>query len=341
MAKLTEHMTTRCVGRYLVDLPQDFVLNSEGGQDIDGVKIDVLPMKEAEFRLLLANRKKELENTLMVGSEKYPFLREIIPLPDHAPGMIFDRAKSDVSGGRLNRTLELLAWKNGYRLLATINARDTTFPEDAHDEIVRENIKTNLPAKLTQLLDVYKRTRGRDDGDIPSEQGVCILRGFVSGPPSDEEGIGLFYHLKTAEDVYFSLHSHSNFRENDTLLDRVGAMKKYLQPEKGEQFLRTAKRPVNDIHGEEILLKRLSDANENHDDLLVHDFTFDANSKIGSAKTPVVQIDLKNGLRKPGPDRAYNAPFPPPITKATLSEAEAIALWDAVIPTLRMRPGAL
>lgn len=339
MAKLTGQMTTRCLGRYLVDLPLDFVLNSEGGQDIDGVKIDVRPMKEAEFRQLMANRTMELEQTSLPGSRKFPYLRAKLPVASNSLGIVFDRAEHDAASSRMGRTLELLAWKNGYRIFATINATDTNFPEYENDDWIKES-RTTTQEKLTQLIDVYKRTRGREESDIPSEQGVCILRGFVSGPPSDAESIGLFYHLKDAEDVYFSLRTYSNFREKDTLLDRVDAIKKYLESEKGEQFLRTAKRPLPGILGEEVLLKRLSDANEIREDLLIHDFTYDANSKIGSAETPIVQIDFKNGFRKPEPDRSYNAPFPPPITKPTLSEAEAITLWDAVIPSLRARPGA-
>lgn len=32
--------------------------------------------------------------------------------------------------------------------------------------------------------------------------------------------------------------------------------------------------------------------------------------------------------------------YPPPILTPSLSEAEAVYLWDKVIPTLRTRPGA-
>ena len=38
---LTAKMTTRCVGRFLLDLPAEFVLNSQSSTEIDGVKIEI------------------------------------------------------------------------------------------------------------------------------------------------------------------------------------------------------------------------------------------------------------------------------------------------------------
>lgn len=339
MQTLTQKMTPRCFGRYLVDLPEDIVLNSDGEQEIDGVKIDIIPMKQHEFGFMLENRTAELERTVMISAEGYPLLRKAIPLPDGTAGVVFDRAESAVSGGRLSRMYELLAWKDGYRIRATITATDTTFPEDANDADLQALTNTTSES-LAQLLNVFNRTRGRADDDIPTEQGVCILNGFVSGPPTDQEDAGNVYDLRTAEDVYFTFHTHSIFVEEDTLLDRVPAVRNALIRE-GEQVLRADRRIANGIEGEELLFKIVGDDGMLKKNPLTHNFIFEANGKTCSAMTPFIRVSLINGKRKPEPSyRVYPNDFPLPIEKATLSDAEAIALWDAVIPTIRPRPGA-
>ncbi|WP_434516415.1 hypothetical protein AB6Q56_07320 [Dechloromonas sp. ARDL1] len=45
---LTQRMTTRCVGRYLIDLPEDFVLNPANPVTVEGIPIKVTPMTEQD-----------------------------------------------------------------------------------------------------------------------------------------------------------------------------------------------------------------------------------------------------------------------------------------------------
>ncbi|NMM25684.1 MAG: hypothetical protein HHJ12_00005 [Glaciimonas sp.] len=335
MQTLTKKMTPRCVGRYLADVPEDMVLNSEGGQEIEGVTIDIKPMTQYTFKLMLAGRKLEIESETTYAEPKVPTLKNIRNI-DGATGFIFDRAVSP--GSNVLRVLELLAWRDGYFIKMTIRARDMSFLKE-ENRLSDEIRDTTAPEKLAQLLNVFNRTRGRADNDIPAAQGTCILNGFISGPPTDQEEITLFYHLKTAEDVYFRFSTSSDHARNDTLLDRS----KHIEPliAEGEgKTLRKGHREVHDIKGTEYLYTILGDESLATNKVMTYKFLFEGNNKIGSAKTPLVTIDFANGDRKPMPERPYDADFPPPITKATLSEAEAVTLWDAVIPTIRPRPGA-
>jgi hypothetical protein len=102
-----ETFTTHCFGRYLVRLPNTMVLHQEGGQNIQDVQLSVVPMNQAEFAATIARRKRELEATFMSGAEKYPFLRSTTELRPPLEGVIFDRAASPNSGGRISRQLEL------------------------------------------------------------------------------------------------------------------------------------------------------------------------------------------------------------------------------------------
>jgi len=327
-------LTQRCVGRYTVELPEEFVLNPQGGQVIDGVTIDVKSTTQEAFESQLVSRSAKLESMIKLGpTQDYRMLRKMIPLTNGAKGVVFDRAESDVAGGRLSRTLELLGWKDGYSITATINATDTTFPEDANNSIARDQLKTDVEEKLAKLLTVFSRTKGRIDGWNPNEQGVCILNGFISGPPSPEEEVTIFYHLASAEDVYFRINTSSLDAENDTVLDRVAHIEPLLAESKGK-MLRKIARDTNGLDANEIAYAMLGDEDLERRRIMVYKFIFEANSKKGSAKDPILTIDLLNGERRPAPVENRAKPLPP-LLKATLSETDVAGLWDTVIPTVR------
>src|SRR5690606_11386987 len=170
----------------------------------------------------------------------------------------------------------------------------------------------------------------RADDEVPSEMGACIRHGFVKGKPGEEEMISIVYHLDGVEDVYFKVYTDSGLQEDTTLLDRGAAIEAMLKHREGKT-LRKGKRETFGIRSEEWLM-----ALRTNDRIQGHDFTLEANSKIGSARTPLLIVDLSNGYRIPGPELSLEeSAVRPPLTRATLSEAEAMALWDTVTPTLR------
>jgi hypothetical protein len=78
--KLTARMRTRCIGRHLIDLPEDFVLNPVDRVEIEGVEVSIRPLPRAGFDYQLERRTEELRNETILG-EPTPSLREIRPLP--------------------------------------------------------------------------------------------------------------------------------------------------------------------------------------------------------------------------------------------------------------------
>ena len=270
---------------------------------------------------------------MLVGEDRHlPLLRKALPVPGPAVGAVFDRAESD-SSGRMGRTLELLAWRDGFQIAASINATDTTFPEDADDSIAKQ-LRTDVPEKLAHLMNFFERTRGLADGEVPAEQGVCIANGFVRGPASEKEDVEISYQLKDAEDVYFTFHSMGDLKQENELLDRGAAIEANLKTVEG-RTLRKGSRKLKGLDAQEWLLTRKDEA------VMLHDFTLEANSKTASATTPVLILDFLNGVRVPHlPLTTEESATLKPLPNATLTEAESVALWDAVTPSLRPRPGA-
>jgi hypothetical protein len=332
--QLTAHMTPRCIGRYLVDLPESFVLNSESHAEVEEATISVMPMKETVFEHRLAQREAELRKKHMDGEPNNPFLKKIIALPNGAIGNIFNRAEESGSLD-VGRTLELWGWKDGYAIRADIKSTDASDPKYVSDSYWKSR-GSDTPQKLAQLLKVYERTRGRTDTEIPKEQGVCFANGFVSGPATDEEWVDMNHYLSSADDVYFRFISMSHIGpEEDTLLQRGAGINEMLKQVNG-RTLRKGAREANGLKYEEWLVMRESDPG-------VPDYhmTLEMNSKEGNAKNPLVTFDMSSGVRKPGPSLSVEESIAQkPITKATLDEAESVALWDKVTATLRPRPGA-
>jgi hypothetical protein len=332
---LTAKMTTRCVGRFLLDLPVDFVLNSQSSTEIDGVKIEVSPMEKVLFQQRLEGRLAQLERTKFRGSlQSAHFVRSRQSLPEPFFGVVIDRARN-VDEGRLGRTLEALGWKSGFQIKASIDAMDNTFPEDANDSIAKQ-LRNDTPEKLTHLLDVYQRLQGRKDDEVPDKQGICFANGFLQGPPTEQEVVMIQHHLDNAPDVSTVFHSLSDLVQDDELLDRGKRIEAMLKETSG-RTIRKGK-SLSQIAGaqEWLMTKRSTDSG-----LMWQHMTLEANSKIGASKTPVVIFNLDSGTDIPRPAPTLEeAAVRKPLTKTTLSESQSVALWNKISSTLRPRPEA-
>ena len=132
MNAIAEKMIPRCFGRYLIDLPESFVLNTEGGQEIDGVTIDIKAQSETEFQKALEARKRVLESENLLIEPKTATLKEIVALPNQR-GVIFDRAENHFDN--VFRILELMDWRDGYQIKMQIDALDSSFtnPDDSKE----------------------------------------------------------------------------------------------------------------------------------------------------------------------------------------------------------------
>lgn len=348
MKALTDHMTARCFGRYLIEIPSDMKPGKIFAakftafpypEATDGVDIKVMPMQKVVFDQRLAKRKAELEKRRVMAHPEWSDLKDIVSTP-HQDGVIFNRTNGGMS--RALRVLELHAWKNDYAITMSTDTFDESFPEDQDDAQLR-SMGSDTPQKLAIMQSLYARVRGRHDDQTPTEPGTCIQNGFVSGKVSGElrEEVYLDFVSASMPDVMMHIESDSGIHENDTLLDRLAGIKANLASSNGHIVRKGSRISKAGLHFDEVLSTGLTP----NDHVMGQLFSLEANSKIGSSETPMLNIDFWNGDRegKPVPDGStstYELPEPPPLTKSSLSETESIALWDAITSTLRPRPGA-
>ena len=182
--------------------------------------------------------------------------------------------------------------------------------------------------------------RLREESDIPSEPGNCIPYGFIKGNSYEEQEIvsaGLYF--PSFPDVTFSVSSNKNaymdysselyekMHIELSLLGRIDMAKKRqgnCYPKRS--LLREGKRNVQHWQGEESLIRRTDG---------VHDFEWALVGKPRDVANPSVleaHMYTKVGHNMVGAAEA-----------ASLTDEEAIALWDKLLSGLKFRvkvPGA-
>ncbi len=327
--KLTARMRTRCIGRHLIDLPEDFVLNPVDRVEIEGVEVSIRPLPRAGFDYQLQRRTEALRHEV-VGIEKIPSLMDVRDVPGGV-GKIFNRADSYAFA----RIWELMAWQDGFLISAMVKAVDYSLDEPMANRSNRNNVEE----KYTHLLNVYRRLRGRRDDEIPGEPGDCFAHGFLKGGPLEEVAITTFYHLKDAPDVFVMFSHSTQVWEDDTMLQRASSIERQLAAA-GIKTLRKGPRTIHGLPYEEWLSREPETVTSAR--VPGHGLTLHGNEAAKDPRKPNIEFTFYNGHYIPSPPRSLEeAAKIPDLTRATLSEGQVLALWETITATLRPRPGAL
>jgi Tle cognate immunity protein 4 C-terminal domain/Tle cognate immunity protein 4 N-terminal domain len=334
--KLTAGAVPRCIGRHLVNLPDGFALNSESASEVEGVAVQVKPMPLSAFDAGLGTYLAKL-NATRLPVNSFPVMRSSSKVPGLDKGLLIDRAKSSSSSGRAKRTIELIGWQSGFEIRAWLDAFDGTFPEDAEVQFYRDK-GSNVPEKSALLQRVFSRVRGLAPNEIPTEPGLCIANGFVKGPANLAEQTFIPFQLDGVPDVYFGFHSNTRIKEKDTMLERSASIEKQMKAA-GSSTIRKGKRTLNGQAVEEWLFR-----GPTPDHVQGTMFQLQANETAGDPSKPKIELDLYNGFRIPRPELSdedkRKLGLYEELKKASLTEAEALAIWDKATATLRVRPGA-
>ncbi|RAW82248.1 T6SS immunity protein Tli4 family protein [Photorhabdus laumondii] len=314
--RLLTNLQTRCIGRYLVDLPADYnnTVNMARVND-NWVETQRLYLPAFEQRIQL--REEALRQTKTVESIDMPYLKNIYRLPEGMQGIIFERMENQ-SVPDVVRVLEAHLYNNGVAIKVEMKAKDGSAARYDKDRQTEPTVYTNtVPEKLVELKNLLSRIQGRKETEIPTTAGSCIPNAFIIDNHRDKEDIGSLY--KTNPDNYLNVRIQTdNFiREKDSMLERFGVIATSLY--RGGVF-RKGVRKINKLDTEELLLVGQQ---PNSDDPR-YLFTLLTNEKTGGRETPVFDLTVVNDEETP---TAY-------------TQNEIVAFWDAISQTVRVRPGA-
>jgi hypothetical protein len=320
VTELSANLTPRCVGRYVIDMPSDALVF--GGATLDGIKVEAKAMTQEDYEAAMEARSQEL------GSIKTHTGPQFLYADDTVNGI--KGSRYFISQGKINvlspatRIIEAYKWDRSYQIKLQIEGSDFTNPDQTNDPIVKQlTEKNDVPGKLRLVISILDRIRGRRDDEIPTEPGVCFIGGFLPGRATDQENIWFQFVLREQHDVSFGLDTDANIKETTTLLQRGDSVNAALKDNDG-RTVRKGRVDLPGMQAEEWLMAGITTLH-----VPGHHLTLEANSLIGSAKTPLITLDMDTG--------SENNVLRGPIEKASLTEGEAVALWDAVSRTLRPR----
>lgn len=301
----TSDWLTHCVGRFLIDLPAEARLKA--GYRIWGNEIRKLPGDSQELHRHLAEREQELEKQM-----------------HEAEASMLIRRYTYTNG-----SASLLSY---YKPYSTDAMWLDTYLASPGDESIFERGALVEPSKLGTAVEfaekLASRVRSRAPHEIPTEPGFCIDGGYIAGSEFMAESFRVGITLPERPDMHMTFRS-STGAEEDTLLERVGGFfrTEVLGRVAGMNTLRKRKRSVGPIAGEEYLVAG-GDRQQR-----MYAFRWEFQGRDGSLAEP--NLSLQMGVHERDPDDDGNPPPP-----AFESDREALELWDAVLESIRLRPGA-
>jgi hypothetical protein len=308
---LFETTKTVCFGRFLIDVPASATV-VYGPSGVDGGDIERYPNESGNLKRRMSEALTVFENEREQNFVNKDFISEH-PLF----GKIVD---GDVPGQVL-----LYGTRNyaSYSIDSYIAVGGDLFVQRADSARLGDHT-------IAELGRVARDLRIRTELEIPDEAGVCLEGGFLPIEPRELEfeGFTLGVRLKEFPDVHFSIEVNKNGNfliESSRLEPRLKAAEK----DAGSQysrivFLRRGERQLGQWHGEEALAHM--PAQEKSSD--AHKFLFLSLGAVKDPLQPKLDIQLDTGV-------AHNKTA---NTHPSITDEEAVALWDKLTTSIRVRP---
>ncbi|WP_321949108.1 T6SS immunity protein Tli4 family protein [Paraburkholderia sp. J10-1] len=321
MTELTANLKTRCVGRYLVDIPEDAL--EYGYAKIGGVDIEAKAMTEDAWLQEVAQREAALKATK--SRDAYPFLYATGNPRGEKTYYFIHRGTIYEAPNR--RYIEGYKWDRGYRFLLKVKTYDYTRPDRSSDPIVKQfDVKNEVPAKTSLVFDLLDKLRGRAKDEVPTEPGICFAGGFLPGKATDDQYVSGGFTLTNYPDVAFDVSVDTEPQGNTSLLQRTDSpeLRAMLKAADGS-VIRKGTVGLPGLKAEEWLSEGRRPGGGRGDS-----FSLMVNETTSAPSSPYFALDMNTGGQLEIQGKLVK-----------LDKGEAVALWDSVSRTVRIRPGSL
>lgn len=166
--------------------------------------------------------------------------------------------------------------------------------------------------------------RPRNENEIPTNAGFCIDGGFIEGKQLMAESFQVTASFASHPGASLSINAYVQGKVDEPLLKRTGQVAGLIQGFAGMSTLRKRERPIGTLYGEEYLVAG-SDQGQR-----LYAFRWEAPGKANSLAEPAIGVSL-----------SVLAQDEPPPKPPFASDDDALGLWDAIIDSIRLRPGAV
>ena len=304
--ELTKNMKATCLGRFLIDIPSTAEY-SIGTIEMGSMKIEYIGKSPSEQVFLDKIKKREAELRASKHDSEGTRLRETVAINSNKQRIWVYRGNEFTTG---LSWVETFVKADGNEWKISFNAADEDVPE----------VKSLVTRLASELLP-------RNMLDVPNIPGACISNGLIKGSNYEAENYTAGIRLKNP-DITISIKSEtSGPRERgQTMLDRVDRANKLAGEVYNIAFkpIRRAELTVDSRKGQEYVSVLPDKDIEN----------FNAKAEVYGDATPKsptfkIEMDMQRPLKPKADDKIK-----------TLTNEDALALWDAVIKSIRPRPGA-
>ena len=303
-------MRTVCVGRFLIDVPADADVSFRSaflaGWDISSD----LEETDAAFE----GRLQKIESDLRLaknerGEVSLESVRAINSAGVTGKIFVYDR--------HWGYTIE-----NGQRVHSTHVAVDASVRIRGISFDFAETIGEE--SDVDELAKIISQLEPQAPNQQPQDSGFCFDGGFLKDPltASQNERVSVFIGLKGHPDVAIAVNTMAGLDPDPGLLQRDDENSVKNSNPFNFKTIRKGKRSIGEIPGEEVL-ELVSEPNGTKSQL----FMWESRSQKDSVYRPELSLELATGRGQPG--RPVNS---------SLSDARALALWDRISASLRLRP---
>jgi hypothetical protein len=304
-----------CVGRYLIDVPERAQV-SLSGEMIAGFTVDTVEETDTAFLARMAAREAEL---IARGADGHG---------DGERGLV---AARDVNvPGAVGRSF-VYGQSRGYLMSGDRRIDMESVSVEAHAHI--GGVTFTLTAKGTEEASAREaeallaRLRVRGEDEIPLAPGFCVWRGVFVEPLSEHTNEHIAFHLGLPghPDMGLALSTIAGGNADEGLLARVAATDAESSADELLRVtkLRTGKRCINGIEGEEVL-ERVRELNFTTG----YGFMWESAGVPDDLSHPSLLLNMEMGTNpRPGGS---------PVN-SSLNEDAVMALWDRISSSIRLR----
>ena len=316
--QLLSSMKPHALGRHIIDLPQGFRMK-EGGNGY-GSEVDLIYGLDKDFKtttLFLLNTNAKLVDFYMTVAKRENELKVHQNDKLHVPMLIEKKKLSDTVFSVLSYESDSLDNSFLIEFFIFVNGALLHAKSEAYD-------RSEIQEVESRLARVAAGTSRHDDPTHPR-------KGFLFGPVliddnhDQEVGDFYFYNDKLPDIGWSVLIRALTVNPEQTLLQRWDSNISLYKL--GGQFgtIRRGKRTIAGMPGEDLLTKY-----KEHERTALS-FNAESRRPRPAFDAPLMTIDFDSGKQLEG--GAY--------PESSWSPDEAAAVWDAVLNSVRLRPGAV
>ena len=299
-----------CLGRFVIDVPAGAAVLA-GPQIFNGA-IETMPSRIHSAAPVIAVKAKELRATKHATLSGNLLQDELTIGPISKNTIVFF---DDVAA---TRVVSVWGWIRSEPI-------DAIYKGGARlkDDGIRQ--------ELDSVNYIAAHLRARDPTEAPPEPGVCLDVGFIADDTGRfQEIFGIGLRFPDLPDVSFSVSSNKNAQQGDSFEDRRAEAKRaaFLVAPMATLFnkvktLREGKLKVQQGEGSEALFRRPLEEGGG----AWHEFQFEYAGKRFDHRNPSWDASLFTGV-------AHNQAGSRP---SSLTDEEAMALWDRLMSSVRLR----